>query len=50
MIFVVLISPETPSKNGPKEKISVKYIVHFIDFGIKYWFCSHISPFEATAL
>ena len=50
MIDVVLISPETPSQNGPKMKISEKYIVNFTNFGIKYWFCSNFLPFEATAL
>jgi hypothetical protein len=50
MIDVVLITPETPSHNGPKKGISEKNIVNFNDFGIKYWVCSHFLPFEATAL
>jgi hypothetical protein len=36
MIDVVLISPETPSTNGPKRRISEKFKVNITNFGIKY--------------
>jgi hypothetical protein len=36
MVDLVLIFPEAPSQNGPKVKISEKYIVNFTNFGIKY--------------
>jgi hypothetical protein len=50
VIDPVLISPETPSQNDPKMKISEKYILNFTNFGINYCCCPHVLLFEATAL
>jgi hypothetical protein len=50
MIYVVLISPETPSKNGPKMKISEKYIVNLTFFWNKILVLLSFSTFEATAM
>jgi hypothetical protein len=50
MIDAVLIFPEAPSQNGPKMKISEKYILNFTNFGIQYCFCSNFLPFEASSV
>jgi hypothetical protein len=50
MIDVVLISPETPSQNGPKMKISLKNIVNFTNLECNTGFALFFLPFEATAL